>query len=157
MSASGQWKWKAMYETSSTSRSVPYVTIPQAAPGEIGSEPVGALRAGHRDARVPFRVDAAVEVLKEGDIRREHVLHDGRVDGAQRAQARDDPCEQHHGGVSRVLLHARVVEREQFVACGGESHDSLPVDGAIGRDVPAREFEGKLCAHALFFEDVFRR
>ena len=83
----------------------------------------------HGRSGVALVVDPAVQVLQEGQVGGEQVLHDAGVHVVDAAQPVDDPAEQHHGQVGRILPDPIVVQRNQLVPGGGQPHDTVAVHG----------------------------
>ena len=133
-----------MYETSSCRRSVPYVTIPQAAPGDVYRKLIAAVGASHPRVGVTVLVDASIEILQEREVGREQVLDHTGMHVIDITDVADHATDQHHREVIRVLTDPVVTLRYQFVSGRGQSHHTMAVNCSGRVDVPARQHEGEL-------------
>src|SRR6478735_441180 len=69
-----------------------------------------AMRALSLNAVMPVFVDAVIEVLQVGQIRREQPCNDFRIDDFHRAEPRDHARQQNYDQVSGIALHPRVLD-----------------------------------------------
>jgi hypothetical protein len=83
-------------------------------------------------------IDPAVHILEEGEVGSEEVLDYFRMDVCDRPQSGDDPGEQDNGQVRRLISNSIVMQRDEFVSGGSQSHDAVTVDCASGVDVSTR-------------------
>ena len=85
----------------------------------------------HGDAlRLVGRVDLLVEAAEIFEIGREQPFHEPGVDRRHLAELHDHPRQDDDGEIGRVLLHARVAQRQDLVGRGGQPHHAVAVQHA---------------------------
>src|SRR4051794_11345446 len=74
-------------------------------------------------------------------VRRVQILDNLWRDLLYAAEASDHAREQDHYQVGRVLLHARILQRQDFIRGSGQTHRSIAMERAVRIQISERERE----------------